>query len=143
MTEVSKTLNGLISVLIDGQKFYEQARDKVEDPALKSFFLDMARIRTAAISELKPYVRAEGEEVEDDGTFSGAARRFYTETVALVNDTDRTFIGQLEEHEDRVLEAFDDARENVSDPAVAAALLAQRAKFDTTHQMMRNLKKAA
>lgn len=143
MSDTSDALNDLIAVLIDGQTFYTKAAEKVEDPNLKQFFFRMAELRDTAVIALRPFVLREGEQPADDGTLAGAARRFYADSLSIVTDTDRTFIGQLEEHEDRVLEMIKEAQEEASNAEIRAVLFNQRTAFQQTHDTMRDLKKAA
>ncbi len=143
MTETNKAFCELVSVLKDGATFYEQAKDKVDDAELKALFVTMAEIRVSTIDALKFYIERDGGEADIDGTLAGAMRRFYTETLSLVNDTDRSYIAQLEEHEDRTLEAFDKAQGETDDAELISILTANRLTFEGTHETMRALKKVA
>ena len=66
----------------------------------------------------------------------------YADTKAtLVSDTEATYVAQLEEAEDRILHAFEDALES-AEPDVQALLTAEMPKVRANHDRMRTLKQS-
>jgi len=67
-------------------------------------------------------------------------RQMYADTRAtLAKDEDATYVAQLEEAEDRILHAFEDALED-SDNDVRALLAVEMPKVRACHDRMRALK---
>ena len=61
--------------------------------------------------------------------------------AALSSDEDATYIAQLEEAEDRILHAFEEAMDG-HEPDLRAELATQMPKVRACHDRMRDLKKA-
>lgn len=109
MSNTTATLNDLIALLHDGEKFYTEAAEKVKTPAYRSLFQRMARTKQAIAVDLAAHVAAHGETASNEGTFSGTLHKAYSAVRAkLGKDPETVYISQLEETEDRLLEAFRD-----------------------------------
>jgi uncharacterized protein (TIGR02284 family) len=135
-------LNELIEITRDGKRFYEHARDEVKDPQLQVLFKDMAQAKTDVIVALEGKVAANHEVPASGGTFTGKLRQVYADTrAAISSDEGATYIAQLEEAEDRILHAFEDAMDS-KDPDLRADITAQMPKVRACHDRMRDLKKA-
>ncbi|WP_263146345.1 PA2169 family four-helix-bundle protein [Pseudomonas sp. RIT-PI-AD] len=142
MSSTTSQLNELIEITRDGQRFYQHAIDEVKNPQLQSLFRDMAQAKTQVIQALAVKVAANHDEPATGGTFTGKLRQVYADTRAsMSSDEDATYVAQLEEAEDRILHAFEDALEN-SDPEVRALLVAELPKVRACHDRMRSLKHA-
>ncbi len=143
MSTDTATLNDMIEVLNDGKKFYEEAATQVKRKDLAALFSRMARTKGAIASDLRTAVVASGAKPAEGGTFAGSLRKAYAEIATkLSSDKDYTFIAQLEEFEDRILKAFNDAQTKSEDPGVRT--IAQRYLPEVTrdHNEMRSLKLA-
>ncbi|MDP5202485.1 PA2169 family four-helix-bundle protein [Flavobacterium sp. DG2-3] len=66
-TETIKTLEGLISILEDGKLGYTNAAEHVENPAMKSDFLEYARERALFIVELQNQINKLGKSTDNSG----------------------------------------------------------------------------
>ncbi|WP_125722777.1 ferritin-like domain-containing protein [Flavobacterium ustbae] len=66
-TETIKTLEGLISILEDGKLGYTNAAEHVENPAMKSDFLEYARERSLFIVELQNQINKLGKSTDTSG----------------------------------------------------------------------------
>ena len=142
MTDKIQQLNELIEITRDGQRFYQHAHDEVKDVRLKVLFRDMSQSKKELISALAVKVSANNEKPADGGTMVGKLRQVYADTKAtLVSDTEATYVAQLEEAEDRILHAFEDALES-AEPDVQALLTAEMPKVRANHDRMRTLKQS-
>lgn len=65
--ETVKTLEGLISILEDGKLGYTNAAEHVENPAMKSEFLEYARERALFIVELQDEINKLGKSTDTSG----------------------------------------------------------------------------
>ena len=145
MTRAVQTLNDLMAVCHDGQNFYEYALTHTHDPTLRDVFSDMLRIRKDVITDLAACVAREGEQpVTDHSTFVGVLRQSYTKLKKTLSlNGDATLVAALEETEDRTLEAFQQALEEVTDPTIRQLLTRHHEIDRKTHERMRSLKRAA
>ena len=110
-------LNEVLAVLRDGAKFYAQAAQRVDQPDLRAVFLEIAALKEKQAIDLSTSVTVRGEEPNKDGTLAGASRRLFTQILGSIGSTDPSYIGQLKEHEERLLSTFDRclAEEDISD----------------------------
>ncbi|MGQ7960029.1 ferritin-like domain-containing protein [Pseudomonas sp. SP16.1] len=142
MSSKTAQLNELIEITRDGKHFYEHAHDEVKDIRLQALFRDMARAKTEVINALAVKVAANQSEPAAGGTLMGKLRQFYADTRAtLASDEEAAYVAQLEEAEDRILNAFEDALES-ADSDVRALLAVEMPKIRACHERMRALKQS-
>ena len=142
MSFKTEQLNELIAIIRDGQRFYEHAHDEIKDARLQAVFRDMAQAKHQMIQALAVKVAANQEAPTSSGTVFGRLRQTYTDArAALSSDEAATYVAQLEEAEDRILEAFEDALET-AEPDVRALLAVEMPKVRECHQRIRELKNA-
>lgn len=136
-------LNDLIEVLVDGQKFYEEAAPDVR-PDLRQLFTRMASTKAAIVTDLQRHVSASGEKPADGGSVSGSFLKLYAEVrTSIASDTNGEYVIQLESFEDRILEAFRDAAANSDDMEVRAIAQRHLSQVTQDHDDMRALKRSA
>jgi uncharacterized protein (TIGR02284 family) len=141
MTNLATTLNELIEITRDGQVFYSDAVNRVDNPHLKIVFRGMIDAKSQLINALSEHVRTHGEQPSTDGTFAGSFRKSYAETKARLSDRkDATFVAQLEQSEDRLLQAFDHAAKDSNDSALQEIVARYLPKVRLCHEQMLNLK---
>ena len=148
MNQSSKILNDIVSVVRDGKSFYETATPKVHDPELKELFRRMGAMKGEVLTGLSAEVKAMGETPAPEGTWTGDLAKLYGELRALVGDTDYAWVAQLEDSDDRLVKAFDQAIQDTSTPVTARATLNRflpevRACHDIMRSRKHALKKAA
>ncbi|UCJ17420.1 PA2169 family four-helix-bundle protein [Pseudomonas sp. MM211] len=142
MSNKTEQLNELIAIIRDGQRFYEHAHDEVKDVRLQALFRDMSQTKNQVIQALSVKVAANQEEPTPSGTVVGKLRQAYADARAtLSSDEEATYVAQLEEAEDRILHAFEDALES-AEPDVRALLAVEMPKVRACHDRMRDLKHA-
>lgn len=136
-------LNDLIQVLVDGQKFYEDASTEVR-PDLRQLFTRMATTKGAIVADLQRHVAAAGKEPEQDGSVAGSFLKVYAEIrTSISSDQNNEYVIQLESFEDRILKAFRDAAANSEDMEVRAIAQRHLPQVSKDHDDMRALKRAA
>ena len=141
MTKPTTTLNELIEITRDGQTFYSEAVNQVDNPHLKTVFRGIIDAKSQLISALSEHVRVYGEKPSADGTFAGSFRKLYAEISARLSDhKDATIVAQLEESEDRLLHAFEHAAKDSDDLALHQIIAEHLPKVRLCHEQMRNLK---
>jgi uncharacterized protein (TIGR02284 family) len=141
MTQPATTLNELIQITRDGLNFYADAIGQVKNPHLKIVFRAMVDAKNQLISALSERVRERGEAPSTDGTFAGSFRKLYADIrVKLSNTKDATYVAQLEDSEDRLLGAFEDAANDARDDDLRRVIMDNLPKVRMCHEQMRNLK---
>lgn len=140
MPKPATTINELIEITRDGIEFYTDAIAKVNNPRLKIVFRRIVDAKSRLIGELAGQARARGAAPSTDGTFAGRFRRLYADLRARVGDKDATFVAQLEEAEDRLLSAFEDAAREADDTALYRVVMENLPRVRMCHEQMRNLK---
>jgi uncharacterized protein (TIGR02284 family) len=131
-------LNELIELTRDGQHFYQHAADAVKDIELQHLFRDMAQTKTHIIQALSVKVAANNEQPSVEGTLSGKMREVYADTKARLGNTDAVYIDQLDQTEERILQAFEDALKD-AEPDVRALLAIELPKIRACHERIHKL----
>jgi len=141
MTHPATTLNELIEIARDGQAFYTDAIGRVRDPNLKVVFRGIIDAKAELIAALADHVRERGMLPSTSGTFTGYFRQLYADINATLSEAkDATFVARLEESEDRLLVAFEDAAAAAETPDLRDIILRHLPKVRLCHDQMRNLR---
>jgi len=142
-TPQMKHVSDIIQVLNSGIEFYSDAKAKVDDQQLAQFFDRMLNARRMVKERLQPFAVQEDGKREEGAAFSVEARKVYAKVIgAISSDTDRTYISQLEEVEDKTLDEIRIALKEKQPPQYEAALLQSMATMQECHDEMRALKKS-
>lgn len=138
----SSNLKDLIELLNDGEKFYSEAATKVKIPAYANLFQRMAQQKQAIASDLSARLAAHGESAPEGGTVMGSLRQFYTDVRASMSkDSETVYVAQLEQTEDRILEAFRDELTQSDDLELRRIAERHYPDIKRTHDEMRDLKR--
>lgn len=141
--KTANTLNDLISIARDGKDFYEEAAQKVDDAELKTLFARIATTKAKIVNELSAAVQAAGGTPEDSGTMVGSMQQMYGKIRATLGDTEYGYVAELEESEDRLLEAFDEAARDADTPPAARDVVVRLLpEVRSSHDEMRARKHA-
>jgi len=141
MSNPASTLNELIEITRDGQTFYTDAVRHVHSALLKAVFHGIIDAKAQLIKALSEHVRVRGELPSGSGTLYGQFQKLYTDVrVRMSDEKEATYVAKLEESEDRLLEAFEEAAARAQDPMLRAIILRHLPKVRLCHEQMRNLK---
>jgi uncharacterized protein (TIGR02284 family) len=141
--KTAHTLNDLIEIARDGSEFYAEAAGKVDNPELASLFQRMGAHKREIAAGLAADVSAAGAQPAEHGTMVGSMRQVYAKARAAFGDTSYAYVAELEELEDRLLDAFKDTLEDSDTPAAArAAAQKYMPRVTECHDIMRNRKMA-
>lgn len=139
-TESVHHITDIIKVMNSGIEFYQKAKEKVDDKSYQGFFNRMIDAKAKAIFELQPYAVEEKGDLETGTDTLVKARETYTQVVAnLSSNTEFTYVDQLEEVEDRVLEELNDALSKEQTPECEAALQRIKVQAKECHDEMKAL----
>ena len=113
------TLNRLIAVCRDGEEFYGYAVGKVSRPQLQELLRATAGLHRENGDALRPHVTGAGASAVEGGTLSGKFRKLKCGFRATwASDTERALVPELEQAEQAVVQAFEDA---LAEPMADAA----------------------
>jgi uncharacterized protein (TIGR02284 family) len=141
MTQCAANLNELIQIARDGQTFYTDAIGKVRNPNLRVVFRGIIDAKAHLIAALSEHVRVRGQLPSDGGTLTGYFHQLYGDISAkLSRDSDAVFVARLEEAEDRLLGAFENAAAASENRDVRDIILRHLPRVRLCHEQMRNLK---
>jgi uncharacterized protein (TIGR02284 family) len=149
MNHSNHVLNDLVAIARDGQDFYQHAASKVGDPELKALFARIGTIKAEIVTGLSAEIKAAGgEKPTESGTIVGEISKVYSDLRALAGSKDYQYVAQLEHSEDRLVKAFEDARNDSKiAPSALSVLNRLEPEVRQCHEMMRTrklaLKKAA
>ncbi len=148
MNNSTKILNDIISVTRDGKEFYEHAATKVDDSELMTLFARMAAVKGQIVAGLSTEIKAMGDKPAEKGTLAGDLSQMYGDLRALLGNKDYAYVSKLEDSEDRLLKAFDEALADEDTPASTGEILRRYLpEVRSCHDLMRSrklaLKKAA
>ncbi|UNK41286.1 PA2169 family four-helix-bundle protein [Luteimonas sp. S4-F44] len=137
------TLNDLIAIARDGKDFYEEAAQKVDHAELKTLFSRIAAHKSQLVTDLSAAVQAVGGKPETSGTMVGTLQQFYGKVRAAFGDKEYGYVAELEESEDRLLEAFDEAARDADTPPAARDVVTRLLpEVRATHDELRTRKHA-
>lgn len=137
----SSNLKDLIELLNDGEKFYAEAAAKVKIPAYANLFQRMAQQKRTIASDLSARLSMLGESTPQGGTVLGSLRKFYTDVRASMSkDSEAVYVSQLEQTEDRILEAFREELTQSEDLELRRIAERHYPDLKRTHDEMRDLK---
>ncbi|SBT19196.1 hypothetical protein MGA5115_03358 [Marinomonas gallaica] len=137
----TKHVADIIKVMNGGIDFYEKAKQEVDSPRIQRMFDKMIDAKESAVTELQPFAIAENGEPENDSSFEVSARQAYTKVLDKVSrdSTEHTYVDQLEEVEDKVLEELDEALKLDQPAGCERALRAVQARMKECHDEMKAL----
>lgn len=140
-TQKIETLNELIAVTRDSAEFYDEAASKVDNARLKTLFTNMATAKNGLVDAMSRDVKLEGAKPAQDGTFRGSLHRIYGDVRAKFGSKDYAYVSELEESEDRMLEALNNVIKDKEVPAlVKTAVSSYLPKVQEQHNIMRDRK---
>ena len=137
-----ETLNELIAVTRDSAEFYTDAAVKVDNPQLRTLFTDMADSKNGLVGAMAREVKTDGATAAKAGTFTGILRQTYGDVRArLGNNSDFTYVSELEATEDRMMDAWNNVLKDDDVPKpVKQAVTSYLPKVKAHHDLMRDRK---
>ncbi len=141
--EITHDLSDLVTALQDGIEFYDHAIEKRPNSPHNDTYRHFRQVKTSIIEDLKTQIAMRGEQPPSDGSWLSGIREGYADVRAMfAKDSDDSYLVNLEEQEDRVLDAFRDALEDSDSPTVRALAAKYLPDVKRMHDQMRALKRA-
>lgn len=102
-------LNDVTKTLIDSQKGYQQAAEKVdENYALRSQFLQRADQRQQMINQFQTRVRTFGAEPQTEGGVTGSAHRMWNDFTSMFQSDEKAALNAIDDGEEFLAEQVED-----------------------------------
>lgn len=142
MAELIDTLHDLAQICCDGEKFYRDAAEKMQASELRETVTAVGRVRGDLCRDFASLLAAHGEQPTGEGTLYGWMHKLYADFRArLSGNPDEIYVDELEEAEDRLLHALEEAMLTVEPPAAREVLRRYMPAVRDAHQRMRELKR--
>ncbi|MEO7148451.1 MAG: PA2169 family four-helix-bundle protein [Rhodanobacteraceae bacterium] len=142
MAELIDILHDLVQICCDGEKFYQYAAGKMQSEELREAVSAVGRVRGDLCRDLASLLAAHGERPSDKGTLYGRMHKLYADFRArLSGNPDEIYVDELEEAEDRLLHALEEAMLTVEPPAAREVLRRYMPTARDAHERMRELKR--
>jgi uncharacterized protein (TIGR02284 family) len=144
-TDQVKHITNIIKVMNGGIEFYQEAKTKLDTTTYQVFFDRMISAKQEAAAELQQFAVQEQGKPETDTSNVVKMRQAYTNLRSKVSSdsTAFTYIDQLEEVEDKVLEELDLALEREQKQECEATLQRIKVRMKECHDEMKALQKEA
>ncbi|MBC8166591.1 MAG: PA2169 family four-helix-bundle protein [Bryobacteraceae bacterium] len=103
-------INDLIETCKDGEKGFREAAESLQDPAVRSMFMEYAQQRATYAQELQAEVSKLGKTPETSGSTGGAIHRGWINLKsAITGKNDKAIIDEAESGEDIAVESYQKA----------------------------------
>jgi uncharacterized protein (TIGR02284 family) len=137
------TLNSLIETIKDGEQGFRTAAEGLQDPQVKTQFLEYSRQRAQMARELQDEVRRLGGDPEKSGSVSGSVHRGWMNIKSVVTGkNDASIIAEAERGEDVAKGVFENALNEDLPPTTLALVRKQAAQVREVHDRVRALEQA-
>jgi len=139
-------LNGLIAILKDSERGYEQAADLVDNIGVKTLFSEYGNQRSGFATELANIVgsRSMDEASVPDGTpLGGLHRAFIDLRTKLSGNDDAAVLSEAERGEDTAVNAYKSALDKTLPENVREVIQRQYAAVQQTHDYVKQMRDKA
>jgi uncharacterized protein (TIGR02284 family) len=139
--EAVSTLQRLIETNIDSAGGFREAADKVRNQGLAQLFRTTASERDAQAAKLKMFVAASGAKPVANGTACGTLHRWWLSLRGTISDgAEHGMLAEAERGEDSIKERYEEALEDLEDPAVRAVVERQYHSVKLSHERVRRMR---
>jgi uncharacterized protein (TIGR02284 family) len=132
----------VIEVLHDGERGYASLSEHLQEPSLKSYFIEESAKRAQFATELKTVLSsATGREINVGGTVSGNLHRALGEVIGSLGGSDETLLATAEQGDDAAKQVFTEALQvNGLPPLLRAILVERRSHIRKSHARVKSLR---
>jgi uncharacterized protein (TIGR02284 family) len=144
--KVFDILNDLIETCHDAHQGFREAAENVQDPELRSFFLQQSEERARFAADLEREVSSLGEKPERSGSAAGAAHRAWMDIKSSFGGGEKSILESVERGEDTAKETYEKAlREPLPEDILGIVRQQAQAVFAAHDRVkaLRDMRKAA
>ncbi len=136
-----KGVQKLISINIDSSKGFTAAAEHIENDQIASYFRDCGRERQRFAQELQVAAAINDEKPEDDGSFKGAAHRWWMNIRSTVTGGDEhAVLADAERGEDEIKHCYENTLKDTAGSAMNGVLQNQYALVKKRHDQIRDMR---
>jgi uncharacterized protein (TIGR02284 family) len=133
-----EVLHHLVEICKDGERGFRAAAEYVEEPALKTLFMELAEQRARFASALEPHLHRLGGRTDWEGTNAGALHRGWMSLMGhLPGHGDDAIVSEAERGEHFALGAYEEALNGMLPPTVVDLVEEQREALRKAHERLR------
>ena len=138
--EMEKVLKGVINVLQDGQKGFQDIGEHLKDETLKRYFLAESLKRASFRAELENELHRHGvKDIHEEGTTAGTLHRTWGDIKGkIMHVSDHELLATAEQGEDKAKATYKDALAQELPLPVHQMLSEQNAHIVNSHDYVRN-----
>jgi uncharacterized protein (TIGR02284 family) len=137
--EMQRSLNSLISSLLDSQKGFADLGEHLKDETLKRYFLAESLKRASFRGDLEEILHQSGvHDIKESGTTTGAIHRVWGDLKAKLGGGDHTLLETAEQGEDEAKKAYADALDQDLPLPVRELVADQQAHVLTSHDYVKS-----
>lgn len=140
-SKVFSTLNDLIETLKDGENGFKAAADAIDEPDLKSLFMQYSNQRARYISELETFATQFGGKVDESGSIAGALHRGWMNLKSALSSKDvQAILNECERGEDNAVKEFSEALHEELPASVKAVISDQYGEIKSVHDNVKRMR---
>ena len=137
--EMQRSLNSLISTLLDSQKGFADIGEHLKDETLKRYFLAESLKRASFRGDLEEILHQNGvHDIKESGTATGTMHRVWGDLKAKLGGGDHTLLETAEQGEDEAKQAYSDALEHELPLPLRQLLTEQQSHILLSHDFVRD-----
>jgi len=136
MADEKDIVKNVVEVLHDGHKGFADLAEHIEDPHVKSYFLQESATRSRFASELESVA---GLQKDESGTAAGAMHRTWGDLKGKLGGSDHTLLETAEQGEDAAKKAYEDALKQAGAvrPEIRQLLEKQQTQIKKSHDQVK------
>jgi uncharacterized protein (TIGR02284 family) len=135
-------LNTLLETCRDGEKGFRNAAENIQEPQIRSRFLEFARERASFADELSREVQRLGGTPATGGSASGALHRGWMDVKgAVTSTTDSSLIAEAERGEDVAVATYRRALEDTLPAEIRSIIERQATRVKSVHDEVRAMER--
>src|ERR1700761_6359819 len=136
--EMQRSLNALISTLLDSQKGFADIGEHLKDDTLKRYFLAESLKRASFRADLEAELHRAGmHDVKDSGSTAGALHRTWADLKSKLGGGDHALLESAESGEDEAKKIYKEALEHTLPLPIQGMLAEQQAHVMTSHDYVK------
>ena len=138
--QVISTLNSLIEINRDGQKGYQEAAEKIEEPQIREFCFEQSRTRAQFVGDLQQQVRSLGGDPENTGSVAAAVHRGWIDLKSALGGGAHAILAASETGEDYAVKEYKKALDETLPAPVRDIIERQYQSVKQAHDKVKGMR---
>lgn len=138
--QVISTLNSLIEINRDGQKGYQEAAEKIDEPQIREFCFEQSRTRAQFVGDLQQQVRSLGGDPENTGSVAAAVHRGWIDLKSALGGGAHAILAASETGEDYAVKEYKKALDETLPAPVRDIVERQYQSVKQAHDQVKGMR---